>query len=579
MNFSNQYIRLRCFGLLVFMSLNSWPAWAQVGKQISESEIQGQKIFIDATKEKTLENYEDAAFLFKEVLKKDPENHAAAYELARLYDVFEKSDKAMQMGKKAVDLAPENNWYKIVYASILKNANRPLDAAEVFKDLIKKEPNEKSHYYQMAEYLISGQKPEQAVKVYTTIEKKFGTSEILFQQKHKMYLGMGKTKKAAEELDKLVEMFPAQIEYRHLLADFYYKTGEKNKAKDVYLDILDIDDSDARANLALADDFKERGNHARYLNAIRPVFQKSDVNIDVKVKNLFPYIKMPEAERQQAGIVDAVIDLGKILSEVHPEEAKAHSIYADLLYYVKKDNKAALAEYDKTKTINPNVFVVWEQMMYINAELGRFDALAKVSAEAMDLFPNKSRAYYMNGIAGIELKQYTSAIDALEQALMMSGRNKNLRFDILNRLGIAYFKAGKNEKSNSSFEKALKLNPQSYIVLNNYSTSLAERGEQLDKAKNMSSLANELKPNVYYLQDTYGFVLYKMKDYKSAKDWLSRALKSGGDNKPNVLERYGDVLFRLDEKDNAIVYWQKALEKGGDADLLSRKINDRRLYE
>lgn len=553
--------------------------WGQVGKQIAESEVQNQKIFIEATKERILENYEDAAFLYKDVLQKNPQNHAAAYELARLYDVLDKPQKAVQLGKKAVELDPNNVWYKVVYASILKNANRHLEAADVFKKLIKISPEEKHYYYQMADYLIKGQKQDQAAKVYTTIEKKFGSSEVLFQKKHQLYLGMGKTKKAAAELNRLVEKFPDQIAYRHLLADFYQKTGAPDQAKDVYLDILEIDASDAKANLAMANDFKEKGNHLRYLNAIKPIFQKEDVSIDVKVKKLFPYIKMPAEERETAGLIDVVMELGDILTEVHPDEAKAHSIKADLLYYVKGDNEKALEAYSETKKINPNVFVVWEQVMYINAELGQFDELYKVSLDAMDLFPNKARAYYMNGIAGIEIQKYKQAIDALEQALMMSGRNKNMRFDILNRLGIAYHKSGKAQKSNGSFNKALKLNPQSFIVLNNYSTGLAERGEQLEKAKKMSALANELKPNSFFLEDTYGFILYKMKDYKGAKTWLSKSLKNGGDEKASVLERFGDVLYQLNAKEDALAYWQKALEKGGASDLLEKKINDRRLYE
>ena len=42
--------------------------------RVSEEEINTQKVFIDASREKILQNYENAAYLFKEVLKRDKTN-------------------------------------------------------------------------------------------------------------------------------------------------------------------------------------------------------------------------------------------------------------------------------------------------------------------------------------------------------------------------------------------------------------------------------------------------------------------------------------------------------------------------
>jgi len=71
--------------LLTIVGLS--PAYSQ--KQITEEEINTQKIFIDASKEKILGNFENAVYLFKEVIKRDKVNDAAFYELARIYNVKE----------------------------------------------------------------------------------------------------------------------------------------------------------------------------------------------------------------------------------------------------------------------------------------------------------------------------------------------------------------------------------------------------------------------------------------------------------------------------------------------------------
>ena len=69
--------------------------WAQAPR-VSEAEVNTQKVFIEANREKILGNYENAAYLYKEVLKKDGKNHAAYYELARIHDVLDQDSEALK---------------------------------------------------------------------------------------------------------------------------------------------------------------------------------------------------------------------------------------------------------------------------------------------------------------------------------------------------------------------------------------------------------------------------------------------------------------------------------------------------
>ena len=125
----------------------------------------------------------------------------------------------------------------------------------------------------------------------------------------------------------------------------------------------------------------------------------------------------------------------------------------------------------------------------------------------------------------------------------------------------------------------MKINPKAHSILNRYSYYLALRGENLAKAKEMCTKANELFPNNPYYQDTYGWILYKIKEYSAAKEWIGKALANGGGEMPNILEHYGDVLFQLNDVENAIVNWQKALDRGSASEILEKKIADRQLYE
>ena len=63
----------------------------------------------------------------------------------------------------------------------------------------------------------------------------------------------------------------------------------------------------------------------------------------------------------------------------------------------------------------------------------------------------------------------------------------------------------------------------------------------------MSKQCVELSPNQPTYQDTYGWVLYKLKRFNEAEEWLKKAVE-GDDKSPVVIEHYGDVLYQLNQK-------------------------------
>jgi tetratricopeptide (TPR) repeat protein len=564
-------ILLLLFGGIFF----SFNALGQ--KTYSEEEVNTEKIFIEASQEKILGNYENAVDLYNEVLKRDKDNHAAAYELARMYDVLDENDKAEKAIKLAIKLDKSNEWYQSFLADHYQKLNNDKEAANVFGNLVKQYPNNKYFYQKQAYFLVRSKNIPDAIKIYDRIEAKFGLTEELIEKKHSLFLGLGKQKKATRELQKLTNTFPTNIEYHYMLANHFQRIGKNEKAKEIFQKILILDPKDAQANIALASSNNREESNAIFLSTLKPIFQQEDVDIDLKIKEMIPYIQKV-ANTGNKKLADAVIELAQILTDVHPNNAKSFSVYGDLLNHSERP-KEALVKYMQTLKLDNSVFTVWEQVMYLNLELNDFDALLKTSNEALDLFPNKAKAYYLNGIANSEKRNYTDAIDGFQQALMMSAKNNRMRADIHGRLGEVYHNSKKYTQSDKNFEKALKLNPDAFTILDSYSFHLALRGDQLVKAEQMSKRSIELQPNQPRLQDTYGWILYKMKNYIGAKEWLEKAMTNGGESMPTLLEHYGDILFKLNDKEQALLYWQKAQEKGSSSELLYKKITNKQLFE
>jgi tetratricopeptide (TPR) repeat protein len=115
--------------------------------------------------------------------------------------------------------------------------------------------------------------------------------------------------------------------------------------------------------------------------------------------------------------------------------------------------------------------------------------------------------------------------------------------------------------------------------MNNWAYYLSLRNEQLEKAEKMSRKSNQLvKDNASY-EDTYAWILYKMKNYEEAKRWQERALEHSREPNGILLEHYGDILYQLGQKEIAIEYWKKAKVTGKYSELLDKKLADKTLYE
>lgn len=557
--------------LLVLITI---PVFAQPDKRPSIEIVEIEGLFIEAKKEVLLENFEEAATIYQSIIKKDNTNAAAYYELAKVFEKLEKRTDAKSNAKYAFTNDNTNEWYGAYYAEFLGEDGEWQQAADVYESIINANPKHVEYYYEQAYLLTKAKEFDKAIKVYDALEAKAGINERSSRHKHTIYNLMGKTSQAAQALEDLITAFPTESQYYHVLAQYYDNQGKAGKAKEVYKRALKANPEDPVASIALAENMKAEGNEAQYLLGLKPLFNRDEVGIDIKVKELYPYInKLPNVK---AGVPEALVELSEIMTKVHPNDAKAFAIYADILYYTGNPTEA-LTQYNKTLELDNSVYSVWEQVLIVNETLGRFDDLIETSEDAMDYFPNQAFIFYMNGLGYNRKGEYEDAIDALEQAMMMSGRDEVMKAKVHSELGVSYFWDKDFDSSNENFEAALALDANSISALNNYSYYLALQGKDLAKAEEYIKKADKLAPNQPTIQDTYGFVFYQKKKYQEAEKWFKKALNNGGNANYVILEHYGDVLYQLNRIDEAVTYWQKAKSLGSNSKNLDKKISERKL--
>jgi len=533
------------------------------------------RLFYSANKEKILGNYEEAADLFSECLRKDPNNAASNYELANLYLMIGKQKEAVYFSRRAASIDPANLYYTFFLAEAYKRSNLYEKASKVYGEMVKLYPENLDIRFELAGALQTHKEYAKAIDEYNRIEERLGIVEEVSLQKELIYIHMNKIDKAAEEMEKLITTYPNDTRYYGMLAELYLANNEIELALKTFDRLLEKKPDDPLAHIALGEYYRSKGDQKKYFSELAIAFKSLELSLDNKVEILLSNYSRTESFPE---LTAQVLELCKILIATHPDDAKSHSIYGDYLYR-ENDLQRALDEYRTAIELEKDRFFVWRQILQIESELKDFSALLKDSKAALELFPNQSILYLYNGIANIQVKQWVAAIETLSQGIILTSDNDQLLSSFYSNLGDSYHSRRDTGMSDQSYDKALEYDPENIYVLNNYSYYLSLRGEDLQRAKVMSSKAVTIDPKNTSFLDTYGWIFYVDGKYDKAKEWIGKALESGGDTRGTILEHYGDALFRLGEIEDAVKYWEDAVRVGGGSELLNQKIEDRQLHE
>ena len=537
------------------------------------AEFQGK--FFDAQAEKAKGNSEKAYQLFQEALAISPDNHAVMYEVARLDLEFGKDPSAQNHIEQAIELDPKNQWYRLLMADICARLGDLGCAKDQYETILKLNPEDINVRYEIANIHLYNGDFEKAIEQFTEIESYIGVNEYLAIEKRRLYYEMGKPEEAEKELLRLVDSFPDNVNYKGMLADHYLAMGEEEKAVQIYESIRSTDPENGMLHLKLSEYYATKGDDERSYEEIVLAFQSSDVDIDRKIGILLNFYQATEFDPSQ---LERAYNLLEITELAHPKEAKALAMSGDFLL---RDNRLAEArdKFRKAVGLDASRNLIWTQLLQLEIELNDFKALKTEGKRASELFPTFPEYYLYQGVGCVQLGEHQEAVDALLIGKEFVIDNALMSSQFYSSLGDSYHALEKHEKSDESYEEALRYDPGNVFVMNNYAYYLSLRKTKLNRAKELAAKANELEPGSISFEDTYGWVLFQLGEYEEAKKWLEKAMSHGGEKSGEILEHMGDVQFKLGAQPKALEFWKKALEAGGGSDLLEKKVNEEQWVE
>ena len=524
--------------------------------------------FTSATKNAIFGQYRQAIRDFNECLKYKRNSPAIYYMLSSIY--LNAGD--IKLAEKHADSAvfydkTGNKWYLLHLANIYNFQSKIDSSINIYEKLVIIDPKDMDIKYKLALMYEQVEEFDKALVILEKIEETVGVNENVLISKHKIYRKTGREKEAVDQLKSAIEYYPDNYNLLGLLAEYYADIGDYELAEKYYNILLNADPENNKTQLSYAEFLRENNQLEDAFNYYRDAINNDNIDLDIKISLLVRFIRNDSIFDYFNNYIEKLIEN---LKNKYEKDIKVRTLSAD--FYI-KNNELELAENELNTVleIDSNNYLIWEQLLYIENALDKYDDIIENCNEAIKIFKEEPTFYLFGGIALIQKGKNNEAVDILENGIKYA-KNNSQQVQFYNFLGEAYKNLNDFKKSDNNFEKVLEIEPDNLLVRNNYSYYLALREENLKKAEALSRLTIEMEPKNFTYLDTYGWILYKKGEKNKARKYIEKAIKHGGDKNSEILDHYGDILFDLSDSKEAIFYWNEAIKYSNNNDDIIEKI-------
>lgn len=573
-----KYIYLPCLLLVLACSPANKVAKqkAITQKELStKDKIKNSSLYVDAIKEKNIENFEKAIRLFEEAIKVNPKDAASLYELSGLYLNLQRNLEAEEMAKRAVQIDPKNEWYRIMLSNAFKLNGNFVESNQVLEKLVQEKPNNLEYAQELIVGYVMADSFLEAIRIINLVEKKTGLTEQSVMQKQQLYLKLDMVDEAVLEIENLVSIYPYESRYYAILAELCLKHEMDEKAIAAYQKIVEIEPDNAYIHISLFDYYRKKENRPKAVEELKLGLQNRNLDFASKLQFLFSFYTNADFYTKYKEESKEIVEL---LMDAHPENLQIKAIYADLIYR-EEQYKEALTIVHEILKADSSQYGYWELELLIISAKREFELLISKSQIVIDKFPSQSLPYLLSGIAHFQLEQFQQALNRYQTGQKYAIGNTQMLIQFYTNIGDTQHELGKLQAAYTSYESVLALEADNSIVLNNFAYYLTVDNGDLDRALKMSTRAVELDPYNSSNIDTKAWVLFKQAKYEEAKEWIEKAIKLDEEANAEVLEHYGDILSKLGEKEEALAAWKKAKDAGDGSDTLEQKIKTGKIDE
>jgi TolB-like protein len=153
---------------------------------------------------------------------------------------------------------------------------------------------------------------------------------------------------------------------------------------------------------------------------------------------------------------------------------------------------------------------------------GQYKLENKLYKQAGHDFPGDPLIYERQAILSLSEKDTTSANQYIEKYISVCRSNSKREANIMNGLATIYSEADIPDKAEEYYRKALSLEPDNPLHINNLAWHLINKDRNISEGMELVDKALQLSPDDFFYVDTKGWGLYKQGRLKEALELLER---------------------------------------------------------
>ncbi|GAB5410189.1 MAG: tetratricopeptide repeat protein [Balneolaceae bacterium] len=526
------------------------------------SYIQGMEAFVN-------EEYDRATTLLLQAYNQLKGQSGLSFALADVYLQQDDLPNAALYGKEAVQLEPENKWYRFKLAEIYRSAGQNQATLDELNKLLEYYPNDYDALFMLAD---TQKQYGEFIKSNTTLDKigrLTGPNPSVLLRKFQNYEAIGDTDSALDQLEALRKTEPDNLNTLNLLGEYYSRANRSSEAKKVLKDALYRNSRDPQSLINLSGIYidEQKWDSAGTLlgNFISDPIIEAEQKLSIAQ---YMYSRQQNAPTN----IQLEIETSRILdlyTENAPEYGPAFTLSGQF-YSLTGEIEKALENLARANELLPEDDIAWRQRLQLLLSERRIEEAITVGIEADKNAPEDAFIQYFLGSAYFLNENNLEASKWLERASRAPSR-RPFKSVIYGTLGDVQAGLENYEESDRVYELAIRYDSDNHNAMNNYAYNLSVRGVNLDRAKELALKAIELDAeNAAYL-DTVGWVYFKLGDYDRARRFIKASIDTG-ESSAEVLEHLGDVYEQLGNIEEAKKWWKQALESDSTRTHLNEKI-------
>lgn len=506
---------------------------------------------------------------FLACLDMEPEEQALHFDLAKIDLKREQYESAMVHLNAVIDGDAEHRWAREYRAEAALALGQEEVALEDLLWVVSRRPGDLDWIYDWTMMLADADAVDAALELCDAYEAQSpGDPDVRLQRFYFLEL-LGDYEAIYHGLEQAVVDFPDIPEFKLQWAQMLRATGQEQAALEALLAVVADDPSNGVANLDLAHLYTALNDIEQAQAALLIAFASPDVFVEEKREILVQYLKIATVDPGLTGVLDQLLH---VALDQHPRSAELRLLAADFEQGMGRP-EGAIVHAQVAVDVHPADPFAWTNLIALDADLERPEAMLKHAMRASDLFPLDANFAYYAAVAALELNDFNAVVASLERGLSVVVDAPEMEAMMHGMLGDALHELGEADRAYDAYEQSLKRLPNNPAVLNNYAYFLAEAGERLERALELSSRLMELAPMEPNFMDTHAWVLYQNGQYPEALDFITQALFQSENQGATFWEHDGDIRLAMGDVAGAIDSWERAIQSGGDKAALNAKIN------